>query len=86
MKLNNNQFINEGANIIECLRQAYKMYKQQTTAEKRRLLNVMFEKMTVKNRIINYTYKKPFCYFAQCNTSNADEIVEFIKQNIILNN
>lgn len=82
MKLNNNQFINEGTNIIECSRQAYKMYKQQTTAEKRRLLDVMFEKMTVKNRIINYTYKKPFCYFAQCDTSNADEIVEFIKQNI----
>ena len=58
MKMNNNQFINEGTNIIECSRQAYKMYKQQTTAEKRRLLDVMFEKMTVKNRIINYTYKK----------------------------
>lgn len=78
MKMNNNQFINEGTNIIECSRQAYK----KTISEKRRLLEVLFEKITVKNRTIDYTYKKTFFYFAQQDKSNIDEIVEFIKQNI----
>ena len=58
------------------------MYKQQTISEKRRLLEVLFEKITVKNRTIDYTYKKPFFYFAQQDKSNIEEFVEFIKQNI----
>lgn len=82
MQLSNAQFIDEGKNIIECSKQAYNLYKQQTAEEKRRLLNVMFDSITVENRTIKYTYKKPFCYFAKCNLADVDEIVDFIKNNI----
>lgn len=82
MQLSNAQFIDEGKNIIECSKQAYNLYKQQTAEEKRRLLNVMFDSITVVNRTIKYTYKKPFCYFAKCNLTDVDKIVDFIKNNI----
>ena len=51
----------------------------QSTNQKRKLLEVMFEKITIKDRKIEYTYKKPFCYFAKCNLNNTDEVVEYIK-------
>ena len=82
MQLSNTQYIDEGKNIIECSKQAYNLYKQQTVEEKRRLLDVMFDSITVENRTIKYTYKKPFCYFAKCNLADVDEIVDFIKNNI----
>ena len=50
--------------------------------EKRRLLDVMFEQIKLKGRNIEYTYKKPFCYFAKCNLENVDEIVNFINSHI----
>ena len=42
----------------------------------------MFESITVENRKVKYVYKKPFCYFAQCDMNNADEFVKFIKENL----
>lgn len=48
MKQVDNKFINEGTNIINLSKQTYNLYKQQTIEEKRRLLDVIFEKMTVK--------------------------------------
>ena len=82
MKQSSEQFIDNGKNIIECSRQAYNLYKQQTVEEKRRLLNVMFDSITVENRTVKYTYKKPFCYFAKCDLNNVDDVVEYIKNNI----
>lgn len=82
MDLSGKQFINEGKNIIDVAKQTYNLYKQQTTEEKRRLLNIIFESITVKDRLIHYTYKKPFCYFAQCNLDDVNSIVDYIKQNI----
>ena len=82
MNLSGKQFINEGKNIIDVAKQTYNLYKQQTTEEKRRLLNIIFESITVKDRLIHYTYKKPFCYFAQCNLDDVNSIVDYIKQNI----
>ena len=83
MKQSREQFIDNGKNIIEVSKQAYNLYKQQTTEEKRRLLDVMFESMTVENRTVKYTYKKPFCYFAKCDLDNVDGVVDYIKNNII---
>lgn len=79
MKQSKEKLIDNGKNIIECSKQAYNLYKNQSTEEKRKLLEVMFEKITIKDRKIEYTYKKPFCYFAKCNLEDADEIVEYIK-------
>lgn len=82
MDLSEKQFIDEGKNIIEVAKQTYNLYKQQTIEEKRRLLDVIFESITVKDRLIHYTYKKPFCYFAQCDLDDVSGIVDYIKQNI----
>lgn len=82
MDLSEKQFIDEGKNIIEVAKQTYNLYKQQTIEEKRKLLNVIFDSLTLKDRVINFIYKKPFCYFAQCDLDNADGIVDYIKQNI----
>ena len=82
MDLSGKQFINEGKNIIDVAKQTYNLYKQQTTEEKRRLLNIIFEKITLKGRMLNYTYKKPFCYFAQSDLNDVNGIVSYITQNI----
>lgn len=82
INLSGKQFINEGTNIIEVAKQTYNLYKQQTTEEKRRLLNIIFENITVKDRVIHYTYRKPFCYFAQCDLNDLNGIESYIKQNI----
>ena len=82
MKQSTEQFIDHGKNIIEVSKQAYNLYKQQTAEEKRRLLNVMFDTITVENRIVKYTYKKPFCYFAKCDLNNVDNVVDYIKSQI----
>lgn len=82
MKLSNEEFINKGKNIIEYSKQAYNLYKKQDTEEKRKLLNILFENIVLENRVVKYTYRKPFCYFAQCDINNADEILEFIKENL----
>jgi len=81
-KLTSEQFVDKGKNIIELSKQTYNLYKKQTAEEKRRLLEILFDKITVKNRHIEYTYKVPFCYFAQCNLDDVDGIVDYIKQNI----
>ena len=81
-KLTSDEFIDKGKNIIELSKQTYNLYKKQTAEEKRRLLEVMFEQITVENRLIKYTYKMPFCYFAQCNMEDVNGIVDYIKQNI----
>ena len=44
------------------------------------------EQIKLKGRNIEYTYKKPFCYFAKCNLENIDEIVNYIKQKRKLKN
>lgn len=82
MKQSSEQFIDNGKNIIEVSKQVYNLYKQQTAEEKRRLLNVMFDSMTIENRTVKYTYKKPFCYFAKCDLNNVDDVVDYIKNNI----
>jgi len=82
MKLSNEHFIDVGKNIIEYSKQAYNMYKKQDIEEKRKLLKIMFESIIIKDRKIKYTYRKPFCYFAQCNLEDVDGIVEYIKSNI----
>ncbi len=82
MNLSNQQFLDVGKNIIESSKQAYKLYQKQSTEEKRKLLNIMFEDMTVKDRIIHYSYKKPFCYFAKCDTNDVEDIVDYIKTNV----
>ena len=82
MELSGKQFINEGKNIMDVAKQTYNLYKQQTTEEKRRLLNIIFENITVKDRMLNYTYKKPFCYFAHCDLNDVNGIVSYITQNI----
>ena len=48
----------------------------------RQLLDVMFESITVENRKVKYTYKKPFCYFAKCDLDNVDGVIDYIKNNI----
>jgi len=80
MKLSNEEFINKGKNIIEYSKQAYNLYKNQDIEEKRKLLDILFESLTVENRLVKYTYKKPFCYFAQCDLEDVDKIVEYIKR------
>lgn len=82
MKQVDSKFINEGTNIINLSKQTYNLYKQQTIEEKRRLLDVIFEKMTVKDRVINYTYKPPFSYFAKCDLDDVNGIVEYLKSKI----
>ena len=81
-KLTGEQFIDKGKNIIELSKQTYNLYKKQTAEEKRRLLEVLFEQITVENKHIKYTYKMPFCYFAQCNMEDVSGIVDYIKQNV----
>ena len=82
MKISNEEFINKGKNIIEYSKQAYNLYKNQDIEEKRKLLDILFENITLENRLVKYTYRKPFCYFAQCDFSNIDELVDYIKNNI----
>lgn len=78
----NDKFINEGNNIIKLSRQVYKLYEKQTVEEKLKLLDLIFEKMIIKVRMIQIEYKKTFCYFAKCDLNNAEEVVNYIKQNI----
>lgn len=82
MKQVDSKFINEGTNIINLSKQTYNLYKQQTIEEKRRLLDVIFERMTVKDRVINYTYKPPFSYFAKCDLDDVNGIAEYLKSKI----
>lgn len=82
MKQVDRKFINEGTNIINLSKQTYNLYKQQTIEEKRRLLDVIFERMTVKDRVINYIYKPPFSYFAKCDLDDVNGIAEYLKSKI----
>ena len=74
------RFIDEGKNIIKLAKTTFDSYKNQSVDEKRKLLHVIFDKFTIENRTVKFTYRKPFCYFAQCNSQNADNIVDYIKQ------
>lgn len=80
INLSDKHFIDEGKNIIKLAKTTFDSYKNQSVDEKRKLLHVIFDKFTIENRTIKFTYRKPFCYFAQCNSQNADNVVDYIKQ------
>ena len=45
----------------------------------------MFDSMTIENKTVKYTYKKPFCYFAKCDLNNVDDVVDYITNNLYNN-
>ena len=57
------KFYEEGIRIIEMLKNAYWLYKRQSLAEKREMLNYLLSNVTLKGEKVSYDYNLPFSYF-----------------------
>ena len=74
------KYYEEGVRIIETLKNAYILYKQQTPTEQRKLLNYLLSNCKLEGRKVSYDYNLPFSYFINfdscrkkyaCRDSNA---------------
>ena len=57
------KYYEEGVRIIETLKNAYILYKQQSPIEQRKLLNYLLSNCTLEGRKVSYDYNLPFSYF-----------------------
>lgn len=57
------KYYDEGVRIIETLKNAYILYKQQSPQEQRKLLNYLLSNCTLEGRKVSYDYNLPFSYF-----------------------
>ncbi len=57
------KYYEEGVRIIETLKNAYILYKQQSPIEQRKLLNHLLSNCTLEGRKVSYDYNLPFSYF-----------------------
>lgn len=57
------KYYEEGVRIIETLKNAYILYKQQTPTEQRKLLNYLLSNCKLEGRKVSYDYNLPFSYF-----------------------
>ena len=57
------KFYEEGVRIIETLKNAYWLYKQQPNTEKRKMLNYLLSNCTLEGEKVSYDYNLPFSYF-----------------------
>ena len=57
------KYYEEGVRIIETLKNAYTLYKQQTPTEQRKLLNYLLSNCKLEGRKVSYDYNLPFSYF-----------------------
>lgn len=57
------KYYEEGVRIIETLKNAYTLYKQQTSTEQRKLLNYLLSNCKLEGRKVSYDYNLPFSYF-----------------------
>lgn len=57
------KYYEEGVRIIETLKNAYTLYKQQSPVEQRKLLNYLLSNCTLEGRKVSYDYNLPFSYF-----------------------
>lgn len=80
LRVANQKYYDEGVKIIETLKSAYWLYKQQPNSEKRKMLNYLLSNCTLKGEKVSYDYNLPFSYFINfdscrekyaCRDSNA---------------
>ena len=57
------KYYEEGVRIIETLKHAYILYKQQTPTEQRKMLNYLLSNCKLEGRKVSYDYNLPFSYF-----------------------
>ncbi len=57
------KYYEEGVRIIEILKNAYSLYKQQSPIEQRKLLNYLLSNCTLEGKKVSYDYNLPFSYF-----------------------
>ena len=74
------KYYDEGVRIVETLKNAYTLYLQQPSSEKRKMLNYLLSNCVLKGRRVSYDYNLPFSYFVNfdvcrkkyaCRDSNA---------------
>lgn len=57
------KYYEEGVRIIETLKNAYTLYKQQSPIEQRKLLNYLLSNCKLEDKKVSYDYNLPFSYF-----------------------
>ena len=57
------KYYEEGIRIIETLKNAYILYKQQPPVEQRKLLNYLLSNCKLEGRKVSYDYNLSFSYF-----------------------
>ncbi|MCD8378386.1 MAG: recombinase family protein [Candidatus Gastranaerophilales bacterium] len=57
------KYYEEGVRIIETLKHAYILYKQQSPIEQRKLLNYLLSNCKLEGKKVSYDYNLPFLYF-----------------------
>lgn len=77
MRNTEKKFYEEGVRIIETLKNAYILYKQQSPIEQRKLLNYLLSNCKLEGRKVSYDYSLPFLYFI-----NFDSCRKKIPQNL----
>lgn len=63
LRVANQKYYDEGVKIIETLKNAYWLYKQQPNKEKRKFLNYLLSNCTLEGEKVSYDYNLPFSYF-----------------------
>lgn len=57
------KYYEEGVRIIETLKNAYILYKQQSPIEQRKMLNYLLSNCKLEDKKVSYDYNLPFSYF-----------------------
>lgn len=63
LRVANKKYYEEGVRIIETLKNAYILYKQQSPSEQRKMLNYLLSNCKLEGRKVSYDYNLPFSYF-----------------------
>ena len=75
----NKKYFELGINIYEISQRAADIYRKAKLEDKRQLISLVYNQMTVKDSVLFYSYTKPFQILAEAvivtNSSNTDKVI-----------
>ena len=79
LRIATQKYYDEGVKIIETLKNAYWLYKQQPNEEKRKFLNYLLSNCTLEGEKVSYNYNLPFSYFVNFDSCRKKYAIQVMK-------